>query len=46
MGYDFIIIDSIICDSYHEAMYDEDNPYRTSLLDLQEDCWNLIGKSH
>lgn len=43
MGYDFIIIDSIICDTYQEAMYDEKNPYRTSLLDLQEISGNKIA---
>ncbi len=36
MPYDLIIIDSIICDSYHSAMYDENDPNRNALLGLQE----------
>lgn len=36
MGYDFIIIDSIICESYNQCMYDEQIPYRNHLLDLQK----------
>lgn len=43
MSYDFIIIDSIVCDSYHDAMYDENDPYRESLLKLQEISANRIA---
>ena len=43
MGYDVVVIDSIACDSYIEAMYDEDNPNRKALLELQTKSANLIA---
>ncbi|MEK6897858.1 MAG: hypothetical protein AABX28_00705 [Nanoarchaeota archaeon] len=43
MGYDLIIIDSIICDSYLEIMYDGDNPNRKPLLELQTMSADLIA---
>ena len=47
MGYDIILIDGITCDSYMEMMYDETNPSRKTLLELQTKSANLIadGKS-
>lgn len=47
MSYDFIIIDTITCEAYSEAMYDEGNPNRTSLLGLQKISGDLIAnKKH
>ncbi len=47
MSYDFIIIDAITCEAYSEAMYEEENPNRESLLGLQQISGNLIAdKKH
>ena len=43
MGYDFIIIDSITCDSYIAVMYDGENPNRKPLLELQTKSAELIA---
>ena len=43
MPYEFIVIDSIICDFYKDVMYDEGNPYRDSLLGLQEKSANRVA---
>lgn len=43
MSYDFIIIDSVICESYNEVMYDEDDPNRDPLLDLQKMSGDLVA---
>jgi len=43
MSYDVIVIDSIMCDSYLEVMYDGENPIRDSLLGLQIKSAELVA---
>jgi len=43
MSYDFIIIDSIICEYYLEIMYDGNNPDRKGLLEIQTKSAGLIA---
>jgi|SRR5690606_27311975 len=43
MSYDSIIIDSITCEAYNEAMYDETDSRRRPLLGLQEVSGNRVA---